>query len=310
MASIAQAVTTNPILTNFAQGLAQDVASALAEFIAPSVIVPATIGHFKKFDDKNLYQAVDTSRALGGARKRIEFDASDPTYNCKPQALEIGIDDAERAAAGEQDPLRLEQAKTQVLINRATLSHENNVLTAIKAGVTAVTDTGRGNWSNNDIDPIDQIDEQINAIAQATGLMPNRIVIGLGAWYMLRKHPKVKGRVVYVKTAGFTQQDFAACLLNPSIELRIGLLVKDTKKYPVAKSMSSVVGDECFIFYNQTAPSTYDPSFAKTFRGGAGSVDSVKMYRAEQNASDILAVDWSVDVQVVASGLCRRLSIT
>ena len=308
MASILQAVTSNALLMTMAQGLEQDQRSALAEFLMPSVPVNCTIGHFKKYDDKNLYQAVDASRAVGGARKRLEFDASDPTFNCKPQALEMGIGDEERAAAGSEDPLKLEQNTVKCLINSAVLSHEDKVLTAVKAGVTAVAD--RGGWSNNDVDPIDQIDEQINAIAAATGIMPNRIVMGLGAWYMLRKHPKVKGRVVYVKTAGFTSQDFAACLLNPAIELRIGILIKDSKKFPATKSASNIVGDECFIFYNQTSPSTYDASFAKTFRYNGSGVEAVKMYRDEKCVSDIVALDWSVDVQVVASGMCRRLSIT
>lgn len=302
------AASANPILTNFAQGLAQDRASALAEFFAPTVVVPATVGHFKKYDDKNLYQAVNTARAVGGAAKRIEFDATDPTYNCKPNALEITVDDSERDAAGSQDPILLEQAKTTVLVNTAVLSHEDAVLTAIKAGVAAVA--GTGNWSNPDIDPIDQIDEQINTIAAATGMLPNRIGMGLGAWYMLRKHPKVKARLGGVRVSGFTIQDFGACLLNPSIEVRVGVLVKDAKKFPVTKSTSNIVGDECFVFFASPAPSTYDPSFAKTFKGGQGGVDSVRLYRADSCRSDVLAVDWSVDVQVVASSMVKRLSIT
>jgi hypothetical protein len=300
--------SSNPILTNFAQGLMQDRTSALAEFLAPSVIVPATIGHYKKFDDKNMYQAVETARAIGGAAKRIEFDAADPTYNCKPQALEIAIDDSERDAAGSTDPILLEQSKASVLVNTAVLSHEDKVLTAIKAGVAAVAD--QGNWSNKDIDPLDQIDAQIKAIADATGLLPNRMVLGLGALYLLRQNAKVKARLAGVKVSGFGLQDISACLLNPAIDIRTGVLVKDAKKFPVAKAAQNIVGDECFIFYSSPSPSTYDPSFAKTFKGGSGGVDSVRVYRGEPNRSDILALDWSVDVQVVASGMARRLSIS
>ncbi len=299
---------SNPVLTNYAQGLAQDRRSALAEFIAPSVIVPSTVGHFKRYDEKNLYQSVSTDRAVGGPAKRVEFSASDPTYNCKPQALEITIDDSERDAAGEADPILLEQAKTAVLVNSAVVSHESNVLAAIKSGLTA--EAGKGNWSSPDIDPIDQIDEQINAIASSTGLLPNRLALGLGAWYILRKNPKVKARVAYNKVAGFNLQDFAACLLNPALEIRLGTLVKDTTRFPKTGSYAGIVGDECFVFYGLGAPSTYDASFAKTFRGGAGGVDAVRVYRDEQARSDVLAVDWSVDIQVVATSVARRISVT
>jgi len=302
------AASANPILTNYAQGLAQDRISALAEFLAPTVVVPATIGHFKKFDDQNMYQALNTARAIGGAARRVEFDASDPTYNCKPQALEIAIDDAERDAAAAGDPLGLEQAKTAVLVNSAVLAHEYAVMTAIAAGVNAAA--ARGNWSNNDVDPIDQIDEQIEAIALATGLLPNRIAIGLGAWRILRTNAKTKARIQNVKTAGFGLDDFAACLLNPAMEARIGTMVYSSTKMPAAKSTTRIIGDNVYVFYASPSPSTYDPSFAKTFRGGMGSVDSVRTYRAESNRSDILAVDWSVDIQVVASSMCKRLTIT
>jgi hypothetical protein len=302
------AASANPILTNYASGLAQDRRSAVAEFLAPTVVVPATVGHFKKYDDKNFYQSAPTGRAVGGSAFRVEFNATDPTYNCKPQALEIAIDDSERDAAGGDSPIILEQAKTEVLINTAVLSHEVAVLTAIKAGVSA--ESGKGVWSSPDIDPIDQIDEQINAIATATGMLPNRIAIGLGAWAILRRNKKVKDRVTFKSAGSIALSDFAACLLNPSIEIRLGVLVKDSTKMPATKSTSNVVGDECFIFYALPNPSTYDPSFAKTFRGGSGSVDSVRVYRDEKARSDILAVDWSEDIQVVASSCCKRISVT
>jgi len=44
--------------------------------------------------------------------------------------------------------------------------------------------------------------------------------------------------------------------------------------------------------------------------GGRGGVDSVRMYRDDQARSDVLALDWSVDVQVVATGMVRRLTIS
>jgi hypothetical protein len=90
----------NVTLTNYARGLAQDISTSLANFLAPEVVVPAATGQYKSFDDKNTFQVVDTSRAVGGPAKRLEFAASDPTYNCLPQALEIAIDDHERDEAG------------------------------------------------------------------------------------------------------------------------------------------------------------------------------------------------------------------
>ncbi|MFU8849294.1 MAG: hypothetical protein ACNA77_11335, partial [Opitutales bacterium] len=118
-------------LTNYARGLSQDLRSSLADFIAPEVIVPAATGQYKSFDDKNAFQILDTSRAVGGPARRLEFAASDPTYNCLPQALEIPIDDHERDEAGRGDPLGIEQAKTQTLVSSAVASHESKVFDAV-----------------------------------------------------------------------------------------------------------------------------------------------------------------------------------
>ena len=118
------ASTFNVTLTNYARGIAQDLKSSLALFIAPEVVVPAATGQYKSFDDKNAFQVLDTSRAVGGAARRLQFAATDPTYNCLPQALEIPIDDHERDEAGQGDPLHLEQAKSRTLVSSAVASHE------------------------------------------------------------------------------------------------------------------------------------------------------------------------------------------
>ena len=58
--------TYKETLKNYAYGVAQDVGSKLADFIAPRVPVGVGTGMFKKFDDKNAFQIYDTSRAVGG----------------------------------------------------------------------------------------------------------------------------------------------------------------------------------------------------------------------------------------------------
>ncbi|MEY4428710.1 MAG: hypothetical protein RLZZ182_1399, partial [Pseudomonadota bacterium] len=80
-------------LTAYAQGYMNDLAGALtlAERLAPSTPVPGTSGQFKSFDDKNSFKVYNTRRAMGGDPVRVEFGATDATYNCQPRALEITI---------------------------------------------------------------------------------------------------------------------------------------------------------------------------------------------------------------------------
>ncbi len=300
--------SANPILTNFAVGLAQDLQSALAEFLAPTVVVPSTIGHFKKFDDKNAFQVYNTARAVGGTATRIEFESSDPTYNAKPQALEVTIDDAERDAAGDADPLALEQSKVKTLVSSSVLSHEVKVTAATLGAITA--EAGIGIWSDATKDPIAEIDAVIEAMTITTGMMPNRMAIGIGAWRIMRSHAKVISRQPGAALIGTTTSQFASMLLNPGIDIRVGVLSQDTSKFGKAKTAANIMGAEVLIFIGSQSPTQYDPSFAKTFMGRRGGVTAVRQYRAESARSDVLAIDWSEDIQITGTACGKRITLS
>lgn len=304
----ARAAQVNQTLTNYAQGISQDRTSRLANFIAPIVVTGIAHGQYKRYDEKNDFQVYDTSRALGGPRKRIEFGADDPFFNCMPQGLETTIDDHERELAGEGGILNLQQAKIRNLVGASHLSHENKVFTALKAAVSAVG--GKGVWSSASNDPVEEIDEQIEAIATATGMMPNRIVFGVGAWRVFRNHAKVRERQPGAELIGLTKDQAARMMLNPSIQIEVGILSKDTAKFGKAKSTANIVGLEVFLFYGSDTPDQYDPSFAKTFTTNDGMIDAVKEYRDDNAVSDAFATDWSEEVQVTASATGRRLTIS
>jgi hypothetical protein len=296
----------NQTLTTYAYGLEQDVRSVIADFIAPPTPVGVSLGQFKSFSDKNAFVVYDTKRAFGGPAQRVAFAASDSTFNCKPQALEVAIDDAERSADG--DDLNLEQARIRTLVVNATVAHENAVMTAAKAGVSA--EGGKGNWSSANVDPIAELDEQIEALAIATGMMPNRLLLGIGALRILRNNPKVVAKFPGAAAVGVSTSQIAALLLNPAIEIQVGVLSKDTTKLGQTKSAANIVGSECFIFLASQNPTQFDPSFMKTFQVRGGSVTAVRQYRDENVRSDIYAVDWSEDIKVTGTACVKRVSVS
>jgi hypothetical protein len=303
----ASAASFNTTLTNYAQGFSQDRASSLASFIAPVVATGVAHSQFKRYSDKNSFQIYDTNRAIGGDRRRIEFAADDPFFNCSPQGLEVAIDDHEREMAGANQT-NLEQGKLRTVVDASHLSHEKKVFDAVKAAKAATG--GIGVWSSASNDPIDDIDSQIEAIAVATGIMPNRIVVGLGAWRVLKNHPKVQSRQPGSSLVTLNEGILGGMLLNPSIEVRVGVMSYDTTKFGNAKNASEIVGGEVFVFIGTDTPTQYDPSFAKTFSVDGSLIGAVKEYRSERNASDIYAVDWSEDIQVVAAAAGRRITLS
>jgi len=294
-------------LTGYAQGIAQDLARALAQFIAPTVSTGGAHGQFKKFDDRNAFQIYETDRALGGESKTIEFADSDPFFNCTPQGLKIPIDDHERKLAGDNDKL-LEESKVKTLVSASTLSHENKVFSKVFDSLAAVG--GKGVWSNAEVDPVEELDEQIQAISDETGMMPNRMVMGLSAWRVFKNHPLVKARQPGAALQALTMEQACSLLLNPQIVMKVGVLSKNTKKFGAAAQKVNIVGGEVILFYGEDSPSLYDPSAFKTFSTVDGGVDAVKSWRDNNRHSDMYEVGWSEDIQEVSALLARRLTLS
>lgn len=304
--------SVNPTLTNYASGVLNDLQSATADFLAPQVQVPATIGQYKAYDNKNAFQVHDTSRGVGGPARRIFMDVSEPTYNCLPQALEITIDDSERDAAGTLNPLDLEQAKVKTLVQSSVLSHERHVITTVNAGVAADTTTVgggvMGTWSAAGTDPVVQIDYLIEAIAKATGQLPNAILMGMTAWRRFRNNAKVIEKQPGAALIGLNQGQASAMLINPSTEMRLSTMAYDTTKEGKTRNQAFVNGDDVYIFVRSANPTIYDPSALKTFAGGRGGVSAVREYRDESSRSDVYAVDWSRDVKITSSISIERIT--
>jgi hypothetical protein len=299
--------SSNPVLTNFAQGIAQDVMSRLAEFLAPTVDTGgAILGGYKKYDEKNAFQALEYARAIGGGFKRIDFGMTDGTFNCLPVGLEIPLDDSEVSEG--TDRTRLEQAKVKTLITTAHLSREKKVIDKILATVAALADFGV--WSDPDVDPVAELDAVIEAIATDLGVLPNRIALGLGAWKVIKNHKKVLARQPGSQNQGVTLQQFAGMLLNPAVEIRTGILSRDTTKFGKDKSAVNIMGAKLLVYYAESSPTQYDASFAKTFSTALGNVDSVETYREEGVTSDIHRVRWSEDIQVPTTVAGRRIDLS
>jgi hypothetical protein len=291
-------------LTDYAKGIGFNAVDIASRILAPEVTVGSPIGKFKKFDDKNAFQAPDTSRALGGTARRLEFNGTDGDYNCQPQALEIGIDDAERA---DGDQVGLEQAKIKTVVNSAIRAHGKKVYDKAAAGLAAAATPA---WSTpTSGNPIADLNTQIAAIVDDTGEMPTHIVMGVTGWRYFVQHDKVadkfKSGVVSPATVAA-----ASLLLAPGIEIIVSPLVVDTAKPGAAKSTAQVFGANIFLLISSPSPSIYDPSFMKTFRTQQGGVESVRMYRDDSARSDIYAVDWSEDIQVVSTASARRLTVS
>lgn len=303
-------------LTNFAAGkfnetLAQD-GQKLALRLAPIVQVPGATGQFKSFNDINAFQIYNTARPVGGDPVRIEFAATDPSYACKPHALEITIDEWEAKQVGES-PLAqqlLAEGKIGALVSAAARADAKDVVDTVLAAVSP--EANRGNWDNKDVDPIDQLDEQLDILSLAVGSTANiRVDMDVSAWRVLRNHPKVKARVQNNQSMPLTREQLVANLLFP-VDLNVANVVYHSTKLgqstqTKARLLSSVV----LIYFSVDNPTIYDPSAFKRFSVGMGTpVAAVRSYQSPSGIYEAHFLDWSKDIKQTGTTAMKRLNIT
>jgi len=318
MNSAIASATLNYQLTAYAQGLWNDLSDVvkLAERLAPTTPVPGASGQYKKFDDKNSFKPEKTARALGGDPTLIGFSASDDTYNCKPQALEVRVDKIEDQQAGsEGNPVAaqlLDEGKIRALLNKTALSHVLDVTNYVLANVSATAQLGV--WSNTDIDPIDQLDQEILALALNCGSTSNiKLTMDVSAWNALRNHPKVKARAVFgaASTIGsITIAQLAAALVVP-VDIMVANIVYDTAALGQASNKTRLMSGIVLIHYSIPGATLYDPSAFKCFTVGGGSpIGNVMTYTAPNQLWRGHLLDWSRDIKLTSNLSIRRLNIS
>lgn len=306
-------VTVRKDLTSYAFGLMQDIQAALrlANILSPVVPTGAESGLYNLFDSTAAfkeYAAAVARRAIGGHAQEIGFLSETANYNAEPYGLRIKLDEAEKnRAAGNL--MLIEQAKTRTLSINSAVSWLSNIVTTIKASVTATAN--KGDWGNPNVDPIKEIDDLIKAVWLATGIIPNHVAIDFGAWCVLKNNPNVTKRMPGADVAAVTPVRIQGMLVNPNATVDI---VETAVLYGGGLGNTSatkvgILGGSVLVFFNSPLATVYDPSFCKTFSPAASLFTEVFTYREEPHF-DWFENDWSGQVAVVSSGLCKRLDVT
>jgi hypothetical protein len=306
-------------LTNYAQGLWNDLTDvvAIANRLAPPTPVPGASGQYKEFNDKNSFRPKKTKRAFGGDPTVIGFEAGDKTYNCSPHALEVRVDKVEDQQAGAIDgnpqnaliSQLLDQGKISALMNTTALSHAFDVCDYVLSNTTAIA--LRGKWSDVDIDPIDQINEQLLGISLDVGSTKNvKVTMELGVWNTLRSHPKLKSRLIGVQVESISIAQLNSLLIFPC-DIQVGNIVYDDAAIGQAANKKRMLSGEFFIHYSVPNATVYDPSAFKCFTVGQQSfIAGVRTYYAPNMLWRGHLMDWSRDIRLTSALSIRRLTIT
>ena len=298
---------SSPLIREYAQGIARSTITPVGGFLAPTVNVAAAIGRFKRYTEKNLFRLPDTVRPAQGKAVRVSWTATDANYNCSPNAVDVAFDEQEIAESAESGENAMKEA-ADMAASIGTLAHERDVITKALASLGAGT-----NVDLTTADPIDAIDEQLDAIALAAagGSITNlRVLMGPTAWRLIKNHAKVRSRFVAAGSRAIPNISTVELsgLLTGNPEVMVARAAVDSTAEGQTASLSYLLTTGVIIFAASPNPNRRDPSFMKTFRL-AGSWLGPRTYTSEDGRAEVAGFDWSHDVQVTNTAGGVRLNM-
>lgn len=306
-----QTLSTNPTLRNFAQDASQSAIRKIAQFIAPSVEVPALTGHYKIFSAANRYKRPITRRSIEGRATRIGFSAGDALYNLEPNALDFPIPNVEAMDDGQL--LNYAQYGATLLSDAAGLAHEGETIDKALAAVGAGTDY---NFTSAGVKPIDLIDAAILAVKKlAKNGASVKVLFGTTAFLRTRQNADTKARFTGGRGGAAAG---GASIVTPQLADMSGLLftnpivdmsdmVEDKAAEGLAENIQFMLDEAILIFASNDVPNTMDPSFMKTFRlMGQWMVPGA--YESEDKRDNILKMDWHEQIVVTNSPAAIRIN--
>jgi hypothetical protein len=302
-------ISASPLLKAFAQGAAQSNIMPVADFLAPTVEVPTSVGRFKKYTEKHRFRIPQTLRAIGGRAAELAFEVSDESYNCNPHALDYPVDNLERLEAGELEDCLREGAVACAEV--AALAHEKSVIDAALGAVGA----GTAKTWNSAADPVSDLDDAILAVIKAAkygSLMSVGVLFGATAWKVFKNAEKVRSRIVGgIGKSGLAvpSEDNAMDLLIGKPTVRTSYMVYDDAPEGKPEEVKFLLDSTVLIFARRANPTRRDPSFMKTFRL-AGQYMVPGSYIREDGRVEVAKFDWSEDVRVTNASAAVRLNIS
>lgn len=304
-------LSTNPTLVNFAQDASQSAIRKVANFLAPSVEVPAMTGQYKIFDAKHRYKRPITRRSNDGRATRIGFTAGDAVFNLEANALDFPIPNIESMDDGQL--LNYAQYGAVLLSDAAGLSHEGETIDKALAAVGAGTDY---NFTSAGVKPLDILDQ---AVLDVKKLAKNgagvKVLFGTTAFLRTRQNPDTRARFVGgsggAKAGGASVVapqlgDLSGMIFgNPTVEMSD--MVEDTAAEGLAENIEFILDEAIIVFASNETPNTMDPSFMKTFRlMGQWMVPGA--YESEDRRDNILKMDWNEQLVVTNAGAAIRIN--
>lgn len=274
-------VKFDPLLTTVSIQYQPAPDGYLADLVLPPVPVARESASFWVYD-KSRFDVPDSKRSPRSNYNRVDWNATTDNYLTQQYGLEGEIDDQERKNAAA--PLDLDVDTTEIVTDMVLNNREKRVVDLVMSTATVtqnVTLAGTSQWSDLDnSDPLNDLKTARQAIFQATGYRPNRMVIGYQTMEALKLHPSIMEIIKYTERAIVTPQLLAAVFEVD--EVLVGGVLRRTSKAGQTDVLTDVWGKSVLIYYAEKSPSLKRASFGYQLRE-----EDLRVFRYREDKRDV-----------------------
>jgi len=272
------AVHVDAALTNISVAFLQNASNFIAGTVFPNVPVSKQSDRYFVFNrgdfnrDEAEIRAPGTESAGGG----YELDNT-PTYFANVWAFHHDVPDQVRSNADPAvDP---ERAATELVTHKMLIRREKQwVSKFFTTGVWGTDIVGVGSspsagqtlqWSDDNANPIGDVDDAKATILENTGYMPNKLVLGYRVFDALKRHPDIVDLVKYSGAVGPNNPALISETALASVfgveEVVISRAIENTAAQGATAAHSFIGGNNALLTHAAPAPSLMTPSGGYTF---------------------------------------------
>lgn len=272
------AVHVDAALTNISVAFLQNADNFIAGKVFPNVPVSKQSDRYFVFNRGDFNRDEAEIRAPGTESAGGGYDLDNtPTYFANVWAFHHDVPDQVRSNADPAvDP---ERAAAELVTHKMLIRREKQwtskfftpgVWGTDIVGVSASPSAGQTlKWSDDNANPIGDVDEAKATILENTGFMPNKLVLGYRVFDALKRHPDIVDLVKYSGAVGPSNPALISETALASVfgvdEVVISRAIENTAAQGATSAHSFIGGNNALLTYAAPAPSLMTPTGGYTF---------------------------------------------
>ena len=294
-------------LTQLSIAYMNDASNYVADRIFPIVPVAKQTDRFHVFGRDAFLRSQAQRRAPGSKAVEKQITLSNSPYSCDVWSIEFVIPDELRANADPAVPM--EEVATRALVEDLRLARERQFVTDMfTTGVWGTDFTPTVLWSDGaSSNPIQDVANARIAVWQATGMKPNKMVVGPRVDEALKRHPMIVERFKY--TTPVIPNTLLAAIFEVEEYLVAGSVNTTSLEGAATLTNAFVAGNNALLTYTPSAPNIVAPAagyvfaWSGLFGGQAASAAAVETRREGVVLSDAVRRLCAFDMVVTGAPL-------